>query len=189
MLEFLFGQQSPTRGWPPCRQSRLQFQLDDASLNDVKLGESLNRLSFLGPDEDRKTLRNNELSYYTKGLQIRFSDAHRIIEFRVVQFDPWEPRFRAFDGEVVAGGRTLNLAGMSEARFIEAFGEAFWFDRDEDETILFYEFVGLEWQVEFDQASRFKCITTTNEPVMADEEQRIAYGVTELWPPRTGAHK
>jgi hypothetical protein len=184
MLEFLFGPRNPTRTWPPCREWSLVFSLDDASLNGVKVGEPLNRLTFLGPDEDRKGFRNNELSYFTKGLQIRFNDTtQRIVEFRVVSFDRWEPRFRAFDGAVVANGQNRNIARLTKEQFLEVYGESYWIDRDEDETILFYEFVSLEWQVEFDTASRFKCITVTAEPVLAREEQRLAYQVTKQWPP------
>ncbi len=73
----------------------------------------------------------------------------------------------------------VNLAALKLDRVLDEFGEFYWRDNDEHETVLFYEFVGMEWQLEFDLRSKLTCITVTNEPIMGAEDQRIAYGVTK----------
>jgi hypothetical protein len=184
IAELLFDFRNPTRFWMRSQGDRITFNLDEASVNGIRLGQPLESLSFLGKDESRKSFRAGELLYFTKGLSIGFSQkTHRITWFQVVQNDPFDPRFQSFSGVVIANGRELDVANLSLQRFVEDYADCYWTDRDEHETILFYEFVGLEWQVEFDLTSRLRCITTTSEPIMADETQRIAYGVTEPWPP------
>jgi hypothetical protein len=188
MLDFLFGPPNPTRSWPVVGEREITFDLDNASINGVRLGEPLDRARFLGPDEDRRAFRGGELLYFSKGLAVSFSlRSQALVAYRIVQSDPLEPRFQPFRGTVLSHGRPERLAALSPERFVNEYGDCYWRDRDEehDESILFFEFVGLEWQVEFDLESRFKCITVTSEPIMAVEEQRLAYGVTELWPPKT----
>jgi hypothetical protein len=187
MLEYFFGPRNPTRTWPPGVDQTITFNLDNASLNAVCLSESLDLLSFLGPDEDRKSFRNGEVLYPSKGLAIRFSPrSHSLVEYRIVQSDPLDDRFLPFRGTVLVNGRSVSLAALQPARFVDEYGDFYWRDTDDDESILFYEFVGMEWQIEFDRGSHLKCITVTNEPIMCDEVQRIAYGVTAPWPPRSG---
>ena len=187
MLEFIFGLRNPTRSWRPSGDLPLVFDLAAASLNRVGLGQRLECLAFLGTDEGATSYRSGELLYFSRGLGVRFSPTSQcVVEYRIVVNDPLETRFRPFAGSVFAGGgRQLDVTTLSAARWVEQFGECFWHDRDADKSIMFYESVGLEWQIEFDAKSRVNCIIVTNEPVMADQEQRIAYNVTKAWPPRT----
>lgn len=183
MLESLFGPRNPTLSWPASLHHEITFDLDNASINSVKLGQPLDRLSFLGPDVDRKSFRSGELLYLSRGLAIQFDpQSHSIRGFRIIQSDPHDDRFRPFSGVVLLKGQPVNLESLSPARILDEYGGFYWRDRDEDESILFYEFVGLEWQLEFDTESRLRCITVTNDPILGEVEQRIAYGVTEPWP-------
>jgi len=188
MLEFLFGPANPTRSWPPRRAVALTFDLEESSLNSVRLGEPVNKLSFLGPVEDEKALAKWELSYPSLGLEIRFGEKSRcIVDYRIVENDPLAVQFRRFCGTVLIRGQGLPLDALTRERILREYGECYWLDCDDDEVILFYEVPGAEWQFEFDSASRIRCITTTCEPILAHEDQRIAYGVTAPWPPRRRA--
>jgi len=91
--------------------------------------------------------------------------------------------FRSFFGTTVAKGQRLELPNLSPESLARVYGEPFWRDCDDEEVILFYEFIGLEWQVEFSLSGNLRCITVTSEPIMASEDQRLAYGVSAVWPP------
>ncbi len=185
MLEFLLGRRNPTRTWQAGLSQPLAFDLDAATLHGVRLGEPLDRLSLLGPDENLGTHRSGELVYFSAGLTVSFSLSTRCITaYRIVLRDPSEPRFRPFSGPVFAGaGCRLDLHALDQKGFVDSLGPYYWRDSDEDESILFYEFTGLEWQVEFGPHLRFNSLIVTSEPLLADEQQRRAYRVTRPWPP------
>jgi hypothetical protein len=182
----VFGPRNPTRCWSVGFEGEIVFDLDQASLNGVRIDDPLDRLSFLGPDEDRKAYKDGELLYPSKGLDISFSDeSQKIVSYRIVGNDPLKQHYLSFRGRFLFDGRHVELAKINVHEFKRMFGECYWEDNDEGETILFYEFLGLEWQVEFEPHSYFRCITVTNDPIMANEDQRMAYLVTKPWPPRT----
>ena len=80
----------------------------------------------------------------------------------------------------------LRLSNRSSESDVQAlFGQPYWRDQDEDEIILFYEFPGVEWQIEFDLVGALKHLRV-GRPLLADAEQRAAYGVTKHWPPDYG---
>lgn len=186
MFEFLFGPRNPTRFWPPGFRREITFDLDEASLSGVRLGQPLDSLSFLGLDEVSKSFRDGQLLYPSQGLAVRFSlESQCVVEYRIVQSDPLDQRFQPFRGVVLFRGRQVNLSTLSPERFADEYGDFYWQDRDEEESILFFESAGLEWQIEFSPDDRLRCIAITNEPIMGSEEQRLAYNVTEPWPPRT----
>lgn len=185
MFDFLFGTRNPTRLWPSGFGREITFDLDDASLNRVRLSQPLDNLSFLGPDEDSRSFRNGELLYPSQGLAVRFSLKSRsVVEYRIVQSDPLDQGFQKFQGVVLLRGQRVSLSTLSPKRFVDEYGDFYWQDRDDKESILFFEFVGLEWQIEFSPDDHLRGITITSEPIMGVEEQRLAYGVTEPWPPR-----
>ena len=186
MFKLLFGKSNPTRTWRPYSGQPLAFDLDAGSLNDVELGQPLECVSFLGPDEDRKSFRNGEFCYYSLGLCLECHGSEYTIEgYHIVFRDPEEPRYRPFSGRVMLNGHPISLAAITLDECADVFGDYFWLDRDEDESIVFYEFTGREWQLEFDDTSSLKRLVVTNRPVMADEAARKAYNVTTPWPPRT----
>jgi hypothetical protein len=63
MFRFLFGPRNPTREWQRADGLSLTIDLNRASINDVLLGQPLNRLSFLGRDELRGSFRDGSLNY------------------------------------------------------------------------------------------------------------------------------
>ncbi len=184
MFKFLFGNTSPTRAWQPYSGQLLTFDLDAGALNGVELGSRLECLSVLGPDEDRKLAQCGEFCYYSLGLCVDCDGVDNVIQaYEIVFRDPDEPKFRCFAGRVIRHGQTFDLAAMTLDQCAEALGEYFWKDCDEDESIVFYEFPGREWQLEFDTASSLQRITITSRPLLADEAQRKAYHVMKGWPP------
>lgn len=60
MFELFFGPKNPTKTWQRATGLRLDFDLEQGSLNGVRLGDPLEGVSFLGPVEDRKGLITNE---------------------------------------------------------------------------------------------------------------------------------
>ncbi len=186
MFEFLFGKPNPTREWRPNLARPLTFDLDAGALNGVALGESLERLSFLGPDEGGTSFRDGNFCYYSLGLCVNcdVSD-NKITSFNVIVSDPIEPQYQPFSGRVVRKGQTIDLAALTPENCVEEFGEYYWLDRDEEESIVFYEFAGCEWQIEFNHSSLFMSLFVTDDPLMADGEQREACKVTNPWPPAT----
>jgi hypothetical protein len=187
MFEYLFGPENPTKEWQRAKDLRLDFDLEQKSLNGVRLGGPLERLSFLGSIEDRTGLRSQELRYPSLGLRVYCYNDENVIDcFEIVQRDPWSPQVRPFPGLFHYRGRQLSLSQLTERDFVTLFGFPYWRDEDEDEVILFYEFSELEWQVEFSLDGSFNCICVTSKPLLADENQRTAYGVTEQWPPSFG---
>ena len=184
MLEFIFGPKNPTLAWQRLAGLALTFDLSKPALNGVELGRAAENLSWLGRDEDRTAFRAGELCYYSLGLCVEcYEDVYTVTGFEIVFRDPEEQKYQSFAGTVLFHGRPVNLSALTEDKFVALFGQYFWRDVDEQESILFFEFADVEWQVEFDRASVLKRVTVTSLPLMADPEQRNAYGVTSAWPP------
>ena len=153
MFGFLFSPQNPTKDWCPSAALQLAFDMSDARLNDVSLGESVDRLSFLGPVEGSGGLPS-ELCYFTLGLCGDYDPADRTITAcRLVHQDARDDRFRPFSGDIQWNSTRIDLEELTEAQVFDRFGQPYWKDQDDKESILFYEFTGLEWQFEFDPQS------------------------------------
>ncbi len=90
-----------------------------------------------------------------------------------------------FYGQIKHNG-TKSLSGKSVNEIIKEFGKPYWTDRDDDETILFYEYDNgrIEVQFEFDTDGKFIHLMITKDGVLSKEEQRQAYGVDKAWPPQ-----
>src|SRR5688572_12587558 len=113
MFEFLFGKRNPTRDWASYDGRRLRFNVNDGSLNDTRIGEPLERASFLGPVEGRANYSDGELRYYSLGLCVDYEPSdQRISGFHVVYRDPLDDKYSRFGGEVVYGGQAIDLANM-----------------------------------------------------------------------------
>jgi len=185
MLEFLFGPKNPTKDWQRASDLRLTFDLECGKLNGVGFGERLERLSFLGPVEDRSGLRQGEHRYFSLGLSVDCrSGDDTVDEFEIIQKDEYVPKYRPFPGAIQYHGENFDLGQLTEEICVRTLGPPFWKDEDADEIILFYEFPSREWQVEFALDGTLNRIIATSKPIMADERQRKAYGVTQPWPPR-----
>lgn len=186
MFHFLFGPKNPTKDWQRANILRLTFDLEFGTLNNVGFGERLDRLSFLGPVEDREGLKSGEYRYPSLGLSVDCNNTNNIIDhFEIIHKDQDNPLYQPFTGTVHYQGENLALGQLTKKFFIEKFGPPFWKDEDDKEILLFYEYPNQEWQVEFALDGTLNRIIVTNKPLMADECQRRAYGVTKPWPPRT----
>ena len=135
MFGFLFRPKSPTRDWVRSPGLRLTFDLDRTTLNGVSLGGDFQRLSFLGPDEDRKSSRAGVFCYYSLGLCVDAeieSSPSAVTCFQLVFHDPDEDRYETFAGSVLFRGRAARLAETDVDGFVGHIGEPYWIDRDED---------------------------------------------------------
>jgi hypothetical protein len=72
----------------------------------------------------------------------------------------------------------------SLGEFTDKFGQPYWKDVDAEETLLFYEFLPVEWQVEFGADGMLRALTLVTPPMLGEPADRDAYGVTKAWPPR-----
>ena len=89
-----------------------------------------------------------------------------------------------FPGGFTYLGNPISLTtGTTLADVQSTFGEPYWLDDDVDETILFYEDGTTELQFEFPDKQHLGVITVMLNPIMAQEDQRKAYGVDKPWPP------
>ena len=182
-LDLFRGPQDPSCDWQRTPGLQLEFDLDTGKLNTAQLSDDYAALSFLGPSEDRRAASNGEFNYYTLGFIADCDGDWDLAEMRVVFRYQDEPKFRPYAGRILYRGREVELANATEQSFRAQFGESYWRDQDDHETILFYEFPQLEWQVEFDPRGLLNGLIVTDRMLMAKAEQRKAYGVTKPWPP------
>lgn len=185
MFKFLFGKSNPTHQFPPANVESLTVDLNAGALNDCKLGQRLESLAFLGPDEDKRSYQDHEFRYYSAGLCIECEGAEfHIRAYHIVLRDPQERRFKSFNGHVTYNGGRVDLPAITPDNCTEVLGDYYWMDRDEDESLVFYEFDGQEWQLEFDDRGSLQRLIMTDRPLLANQEQRRNYNVTKPWPPR-----
>lgn len=187
LWQILSGWRNPTRHWHADPAWALSLDLDEHRLCGVGIGEPMESLAFLGPAASW----SYEWEFPHHGITL-LEDDHGLAEFAVYfvrqpAFTRTSRQFRPFLGSIAYRGTSLELsAEHDEARVLSLFGEPYWRDADEEETILFYEFDTRagerEWQIEFDAAGRLRCLSI-GKPLLADPEQRAAYQVTKPWPP------
>lgn len=92
-----------------------------------------------------------------------------------------------FPGTFLLHGEVLPInEGTLEADVRQFFGEPYWVDRSDGETILFYEYASgtIELQFEFPEAKNLGFVTLSVDGVLSVEKQREAYGVNKAWPPK-----
>jgi hypothetical protein len=157
--------------------------LDRFELCGVGFRDEIARLSFLGPSSDEA------FCYPAKGLSLDSEDG--LFEGFVLALrrgvhlcSDTPERVHPFAGRVRIAGRDWapqELTGSSD--FLEAWGDPYWRDEDDNEILLFFEFAGHEIQVELGLDGVPLVIVACSPPLMADPEQRRSYGVTNDWPP------
>lgn len=166
-LDF-FRPKNPTRDWQRSSGLRLTFDFDACTLNGVGFGAPLQNVSFLGPAEDRSNQHYGEYGYYSLGLVVgSHSDENTLDCFELVNKDADSPQYVAFAGECRSQGASIRLDRMTEAFLRDRFGPPASKDEDEDERILFYEFPGVEWQVELALDGTVNRVVITNNPNIA----------------------
>lgn len=156
----------------------LTLDLDRGRFCGVALGEPLGRFTFLG----RAQLRGFDLLYPDEGLEI--GDDEGVLREVVAFFGhPEEPDAGYFRGDIFhQGERITSQALRTESMILARAGEPYWRHEASDESILFYERPGFEFQFELGSDGILKAIVLS-EPILADAEQRDSYGVTKNWPP------
>lgn len=180
-MKSTFSLQDPTGQWQRTPDLGLQIDLQQPTLNGVELRRRLDILSFLGPAEERD---EGEFGYPSLGLSLDSIDFETFTGFQVVHSDPdYRPNYAPYPGECRFGNQPLVLADVTEPLLRDAMGEPYWRDEDDAEVILFYEYPYHELQIELTREGRLQCIGITSFPLMANQEQREAYGVTQAWPP------
>lgn len=181
-VESLFAQPNPTRRWQFDPLVPLVLDLDRHMLSGTGIGDPLTGLSFLG----KGVPRGGGIAFPAHGVAVGETDG-RIHELIVYFGHPAEPEYGQFSGTARHRGVSLDLSStVSEPWLRDRLGDSYWRDEDEEEVILFYEHGQREWQIEFAADGRLKC-WVIGEPLLADEEQRRAYGVSKEWPPTSVA--
>jgi hypothetical protein len=174
---------NPTSEWVEDRSVPLVVDLDSFSLGGVALGERADRLSFLGPCDE-------PYCFPTQG--VRFDETHGLLDWFGIAlstaamdlFPPKIDKISVFKGVIVTADGEHDPASLRrEPDLLALFGEPYWRDADEDETLLFYEYRDVEMQAELTADGRAKAIGIGTPPLLADAQQRAAFGVTKPWPP------
>ena len=176
-LQSLCKSSNPTQAWKEDLSVDLVVDLDRHRLCGRGIGDWLAGLACLGP----ATMSGSMLSFPGKGISVGFR-AGVITSFAAYVAVSPEEGMGQFTGWFTYRDRRLALSEeTTESKLVATFGPPYWRDQDEDEVILFYEFREYEWQVEMSLKDRLK-VFVISEPILADQKQRAAYGVSKPWP-------
>jgi len=167
--------QAQTGGsWKAAQAAELEFDFDTHALAGVKLGDPVSLLWKFGPPEDDEQARQETFRYYSLGFAVDGRHG-RVDGFLLMWNDRDQGRFKPFAGRCRRRGAEVPLrAGLAEKEFLHWFGEPFWRDEDERETLLFYELGAVEWQFEFDHQTGLAAASILALPLLADPAQRQA---------------
>ena len=167
----------------PGETTDFDFDFDHHALCGIKLGDPVSLLWKLGPSEDKPAEADGFHNFYSKGVEVDV-EAGKVVSFVLFFNDELQKKFLPFKSRCVYRGQAVDLrAGMTETEIKTFFGEPYWRDQDDGETILFYEFGDTEWQVEIDTQNGLTAIVVLAPPLLADEAQRQSFHVTKPWPP------
>ncbi len=182
LLQSIFGYNDPAQQWPVVGGQKLRFDLDRNTINGVGLHAPWTSLQVFGPPELKRRKVEDSLVYLARGFSADLYQGH-VSSYSFVWNDYLRQGFQPFEGGFSYRGKELQLDGDTTDKEIETlFDEPYWRDEGKDETILFYEWEGVEWQFEIDTEGRLKTFLVLGYPVLADEFQRQAYKVTKPWP-------
>lgn len=160
------------------------LDLDRHRFNDIGIGSNsvdVRRRDHLEHFDVVSTACERSVEIGTEGETVDYI----LVNWR----DPEAPELPAFTGRIRYAGRLHPLTtATTKVEVLSILGPPYWIDEDADETILFYEFGEIEWQIEFDENEFLKVLLVATPPLLEDPEQRRAYGVTRDWPP-TGGHR
>ncbi len=188
LREWLSRRNDPTAAWVRDPELRLTLDFGGGSLRGVGLGDPIERLAFLGPT-DRGAGPEEDLQYLSLGLSVGFT-AGSIDFYGIWWQDYLGAGYRRYAGCVLLGGRAVALGPTTpEHEILEAFGQPYWRDHDDSETILFYEVKDgrgrlTERQFELDERGALKALLVLADPILAEEASRRIYGIDRPWPPR-----
>ena len=177
-LRSLFRSPNPTTEWKEDPSVPVVLDLDRHRLSGSGIRDPLAGLSFLGP----ATASGSILSFPRKGIMVGFANG-RITSFAAYVSASAEEEVERFCGGFHYQGRRLDLSQeTTEEEILRLFGPPYWRDQDAEEVIIFYEFGEHEWQIEINLSGHLRVFMIA-PPILADEKQRAAYGVTKPWPP------
>ncbi len=178
MLDFIFRRGDPSNAWVRSDPLELHVALDKPAINGVELGVRFDRLSFLGRSRSRV---ETTLHYYDLGIEIEHEDG--VFDWFTVIHEDDLHSSAPYTGELSWRGDRIALPQLQVDDLKSIFGEWYWLDTDDDETIVFYEFPDYEMQIEFTLAGTIKRFNLGRIPLMADAGVREDYNCTKPWPP------
>lgn len=159
MFEFLCRKRNPTQDWRSYDGRPLRFNLNDGSLNNVKIGQPLDYLSFLGPSEALASYSDCEFRYYSLGVCVECNrNDYTISGYHVVYRDRADENHTPFGGDVVFDGRVIDPGRMSLEDAETLFGKTSKVDEYDDEIVIYYFFGPLKWEIEFGNDSQLNLL-------------------------------
>ena len=163
---------------PPAPESegRRPFTIDLATfqVGDTVLGRQAAESDFFASP----LLKSDVFEDASQGIELGTKDGVLDYVFLTIE---------TFDGEFRLNEASAEVSKNStEATIKASFGEPYWIDRSDGETIMFYEYAAgtIELQFEFPGAGSLGFVTLSRNGVLSTEEQRKLYGVDKPWPPK-----
>ena len=182
ILDLIFRRGNPTNQWVRPANLTLVADLLVPSINQVTVGSPIDALSFLGRNKTAGGSPNFSrlscLDFTDLGLLVDNEDDGSFSGFVLVLEDPLD-EFTPFSGVI-----KLNNSQVDPANLVQKLGDPYWIDRDEDETLMFYEYPNHEIVIEQSLNGLIQRVGVSTFPTMADAEQREHYGVDKAWPPQ-----
>lgn len=180
MLDFLFRRGNPTNNWRRSSNLKLAAELHAPALNGVTLGSPFDQLSSLGRNDDTEY---GTFCYYDLGIGVDRAQDGALDGYTVVLADE-NGKFKPFRGILTWKDGQIGTAELRQDMLQSIFGEWYWLDEDEDESIAFFEYPSHEMQVELALSGAAKRIILTRHRLMSNPAQRESYGVDKAWPPQ-----
>ncbi len=173
LLLFGAGRKAPMATCPREAYAGLVIELAEFRCGHTVLGAPISRDDFFAKELATQDMFQDEACGFEVGTR------QNNLEYIYLAVEKFPGTF-TFQGETIAIGTQTTIEEI-----VSRFGEPYWRDVDKanDEIILFYENGTAEIQFEFPGMKRLGIITVMTDPLMADSEQRKAYGVTKPWPP------
>ncbi len=182
VFDFILRRGNPTNDWRRSPHLNLSAALDAPSLNGITLGSRFDRLSFLGRNDGSQF---RTLCYFDLGIAVDHAEDGTFRGYMIVFIDE-DNDFRPYRGTTQWKNNQLDIHQLTRNDLASIFGEWYWMDTDDDESIAFYEYPDYEMQIEITLPGVIKRFILTKTPLMADPEQRDAYSVDKPWPPHYG---
>ena len=180
MLDFIFRRGNPTNDWHRSPDLTLTAALDEPSLNGVTLGSRFDNLSPIGRNDSSQF---GTLCYFDLGIGLDYADDQTFRGYMVVLQDE-DNQFQPFRGTLSWKQLQLDVNRLTRNELPKVFGDWYWLDTDDDESIAFYEYPDHEMQIELCPSGAVTRFILTRTPLMADPDQRESYNVDKPWPPR-----
>lgn len=175
LFSFFKRRPAPNEVFPQQTAEPIELEIDLGSfqLNGVSLGEVP---SAVLPE---KVINSPSGVFEPAGQGIEIGTEQGLFDYAFITLAD-------FTGTLLRNGRPLTLLPqMTERDIVSIFGDPYWTDRSDGETLMFYEYLQgqVELQFEFPDALGLAFVTLMRKGVLSEAEQRKSYGVTKPWPP------